>query len=232
MIERKNTGALIIIFLILLFSYCLAGLISETRSRAKILNNEDILMFSANENESVLDFNLSDEDSLSCKTKASDLISKFDPYTIGLENVTIHHRLDLRRGLASSNKIWIRCLKDIEEFENIFLHELGHIVAHNYIADEDEQNFYNIGGKSISEYGQEKVEEDFAESFLMYIKHGNEYRQIILSNNELKSKYEFIKYKIFDGYEFNMEEALNREVLSQFTESDYYPYDISILFKS
>jgi hypothetical protein len=116
MIERKNTGALIVVFLVLLFAYCLAGLISETRSRAKILDNKDILMFSADEGDSVLDLNLSDEDSSRCKIKASDLISKFDPYTVGLDNITIHHRLDLRRGLASSNKIWIRCLKDLEEF--------------------------------------------------------------------------------------------------------------------
>lgn len=230
MFNRKNTGLILVIFVFVLLAYCVTGLIKETRSRAKILENDDILMFSA-EGAFELDGSLSEDDSIKCKRLAGDLMKKFDPYTKGLKNVTIHHRLDLRRGLASKDKIWIRCLKDEKEFENIFLHELGHIVAQNYISDDLEDEFYNLGGDSVSGYGSEKPEEDFAESFLMYVVYGNEFRHIMQDNKKLESKYDFIKRLIFDGHEFGVSNPLKEGIVAKYDNVDRIPYDISVLHK-
>lgn len=230
MIEGKYTGFLLILSLLLMIAYSLIGLFNETKSRAKIMDEHGILMLSALE-EPQLDGSLTDLDSDMCFQKSENILQKFDPYTKGLDEVTIHHRTDLRRGLASKDKIWIRCLKDIEEFENIFLHELGHIVARNYLSDDLEDKFYNIGGVSVSNYGSERPEEDFAESFLMYIKRGEEFRHILQDNKTLESKYIFIRDNIFDGYEFELGKALDEGIVDKYTRDSTYPYDISVLHK-
>lgn len=230
MIERKYTGVLLILFLVLMMVYSLIGLFRENKSRAKIIEEHDILMFSASD-EVKLDVNLTTFDTQSCHERVEGILEKFDPYTLGLTKITIHHRLDLRRGLASKDKIWIRCLKDLEEFENIFLHELGHIVAQNYLSDNLESAFYDIGGNSVSSYGSEKPEEDFAESFLMYIKYGETFRHIQQDNIFLESKYNFLRDNIFDGHEFGVGIALNEALNDRYLSFENYPYDVSVLHK-
>jgi hypothetical protein len=54
----------------------------------------------------------------------------------------------------------------------------------------------------VSGYGASDVFEDFAESFLYYREHGNEFRLLAEQNDSLSKKYEFLKEYIFNGKEF------------------------------
>jgi hypothetical protein len=229
MFERKRVGVILFAVLALVVAYCVAGIVNETRSRAKVLQNSDVIFFAADK-EMVLDETLSARDNEKCEAVAKKVIGKFDAFLEGLDTITIHHRLDLRRGLASSDKIWMRCLTDLVEFEKVLIHELAHTIAANHMKDEVAV-FYSYGGDSVSGYGSEKVEEDFAESFLMYIKYGPEFRQVSLDNNELNRKYRFLMEKVFDGHEFEAERAPKDEVLKKFESKDLWPYDVTVLHK-
>lgn len=230
MIERKRVGVVLFAILILTVAYCVVGIVHETKSRAKVLENTDIIFFSAVE-ELDLDLSLSESNTKDCKQAAQNIIGKYDPFLVGLKEVTIHHRLDLRRGLASQDRVWIRCLKDVKEFENVLIHELGHIVAANYINSQAVDSFYSYGGVSVSTYGSEKPEEDFAESFLMYVEYGPEFRRLTLDNNDLKRKYQFFVEYVFDGYEFELDNAPKKELLGFFESNEVWPYDITVLHK-
>ncbi len=53
------------------------------------------------------------------------------------------------------------------------------------------------------EYASTNPFEDFAEGFLLYIKHGNEFRKMARHNNIMAKKYNFFKEIVFSGTEFN-----------------------------
>ncbi|MBI5414830.1 hypothetical protein HZA38_04950 [Candidatus Peregrinibacteria bacterium] len=54
----------------------------------------------------------------------------------------------------------------------------------------------------VSGYAASNPFEDFAESFHLYIVHGNVFRAVISKNKALSKKYEFLKNEVFGGVEF------------------------------
>ncbi len=227
--RRGWVDFMMIIFLGFIVTYCLLGLIRETRSRASMMQHDDLLMYSAED--AVLDQDLKEEDTENCRRVSQAVLDRFDPYTTGLDKVTIHHRLDLRRGLASHEKIWLRCMKNLDVMENVLIHELGHIVSFNYVEEGAMEEYYKINGGELSGYGSQKDEEDFAETFLMYVKYGPEFRQIILNNKSVESKYIFLRDKVFDGYEFELERPYKDQVLSKFGDIENPPFDLTVLHR-
>ncbi len=55
----------------------------------------------------------------------------------------------------------------------------------------------------VGGYAKYDMFEDFAESFLFYIEHGNYFKALALQNKKLRNKYVFFKYHIFNGKEFH-----------------------------
>jgi hypothetical protein len=53
------------------------------------------------------------------------------------------------------------------------------------------------------EYASTDPFEDFAEGFLLYIQHGNEFRKMARHNDVMAQKYNFFKETVFSGTEFN-----------------------------
>lgn len=66
----------------------------------------------------------------------------------------------------------------------------------------------------VSGYAMTDPFEDFAETYLYYVLHGNAFRQLTQSSNILKEKYEFMKNSVFNNKEYNIENE-NVEFLSR-----------------
>lgn len=54
----------------------------------------------------------------------------------------------------------------------------------------------------VSGYAQTDCFEDFAETYNYYVLHGDEFRDLILTNDALKQKYDYMKNVVFHGKEF------------------------------
>lgn len=54
----------------------------------------------------------------------------------------------------------------------------------------------------VSGYAESDPFEDFAESFIMYVLHGKQFKKIALYNNALGEKYTFMRDQVFKGTEF------------------------------
>jgi len=54
----------------------------------------------------------------------------------------------------------------------------------------------------VSGYAKSNPFEDFAETYNYYILHGNEFRELLKTNEALTKKYNFLKQKIFNDQEF------------------------------
>lgn len=54
----------------------------------------------------------------------------------------------------------------------------------------------------VSGYAQTDSFEDFAESYIFYLLHGQQFLEIVQQNDRLKRKYEFLRDKIFSGVTF------------------------------
>lgn len=87
--------------------------------------------------------------------------------------------------------------------------------------DDPSVEFYNISWERedkirlksnkydfVSGYAMTDPFEDFAESYAYYILHGEEFRILATKNNKLKSKYEFLKEKVFYGVEYGLDVEL------------------------
>lgn len=254
---------LVLLFLIfglgVLLVFSMLGLIQDSKTRAKMFEDHGVEIMFSSEDKAQLDGNIGDEEMKLCRERASYVIAWLDPFLVGLDKVTIHARLDLRRGLASDSKIWIRCINDLDEFENVLIHEIGHIVDINYLSGDGgglskfsyknefislfdpSVDFYSISFNSnekiideagfLTGYSQENVFEDFAETFLMYIKYPVEFRLLAQDNNLIMSKYNFMRDNVFDGYDFEFEKPLNAKVYSLYLNENKLPYDGTKLFK-
>ena len=55
----------------------------------------------------------------------------------------------------------------------------------------------------VGGYAKYDMFEDFSESFLLYIQHGNYFKALALQNKALRDKYVFFKFYIFNGKEFH-----------------------------
>lgn len=73
------------------------------------------------------------------------------------------------------------------------------------------KNNYNLKETSTkndfcSDYGQTDPYEDFAECYIYYILHGEEFRKTAEENTLLKAKYDFLKTNVFSGIEYSYDE--------------------------
>ncbi len=69
-------------------------------------------------------------------------------------------------------------------------------------ANEYEQVSQSSDLDFIGGYASLDMFEDYAESFLMYIEHGNDFRMLATDNEKLQKKYNFFRDQVFDGKEF------------------------------
>jgi hypothetical protein len=60
----------------------------------------------------------------------------------------------------------------------------------------------------VSGYAMSDPFEDFAESYNFYLLHGDDFRYLAVSNTALEQKYNFLKEKVFNGREFNLNDGL------------------------
>ena len=58
----------------------------------------------------------------------------------------------------------------------------------------------------VSLYGKTDPFEDFAETYTYYRLHGAEFRKLMSTSDYLQQKYNFMKYKVFDGEEYGESE--------------------------
>lgn len=58
----------------------------------------------------------------------------------------------------------------------------------------------------VTGYAQENPFEDFAESSIFYVLHGEKFRYLMTKSPILQAKYDFLKYYVFSGSEFNLED--------------------------
>ncbi len=99
-----------------------------------------------------------------------------------------------------------------KKFKNPSIYKDGKKIIY---ADDLSIQFYKISWKTetqkkqntnnldfVGEYAASDMFEDYAESFLMYIEHGNEFRIMATKNEALQKKYNFLREHIFHEKEF------------------------------
>lgn len=64
-----------------------------------------------------------------------------------------------------------------------------------------------VRGDFVSGYAMASPFEDFAESYLFYRLHGEKFRQIAKNSTALSAKYDFLKTKVFNHEEFQVQKA-------------------------
>ncbi|MDD2487315.1 MAG: putative zinc-binding metallopeptidase [Candidatus Gracilibacteria bacterium] len=124
------------------------------------------------------------------------------------------------RGQVSGNKLILSSkIKMKDETVKVFMHELGHILDLYYLNDDDgfdvSDEFYRISwiaynikkkdakiGDFVSGYALSNKYEDFAESFIFYIFHNEDFALKAKKNKILKNKYNFFNKYIFMNDEF------------------------------
>ncbi|GEM_PF-798590 len=118
----------------------------------------------------------------------------------------------------------------------------GNTVIYN---DDPSLNFYRLDFASeksfnktvkpldfVSGYALSDPFEDFAESYAYYVLHGNDFRELIKSNEVLLKKYLFLKTRVFSGKEFfNGDTGKNGNVAGDAAkvELDKRDYDTTVL---
>jgi hypothetical protein len=102
-------------------------------------------------------------------------------------------------------------------------------------TDDPSFKFYNIAWENntvlrdsvtptgfASIYGSSDPFEDFAESFMMYVRYGDIFYQIAENNDLIGQKYQFMKSEVFNGLEFRDEQAENSEIVKQLEKDLVY----------
>ena len=174
----------------------------------------------------------------------------------GFKKLVIHTDKSKRRGLSNGELIYIRCLENEEEFKNVLIHEIGHVVDLTYLngsseaknsnfhdfgdpvkTDDSSASYYKISWHDtdshkhgahkhdfVSKYGATDPFEDFAETFLMYVRYGEFFRYLAFGkdNVDLQKKYMFMKAEVFEGKEFNLDRSLDLSGL-RFLRHNYAP---------
>lgn len=261
---KRGELLFISVLVLTIFMLLTASVVAIAKEKQMIDKIENSNLYSANEDLPLLDESIGKVELEKCSAKTSEVVGRFDPFIKGLEKITIHKRKDMRRGLANSHTVQIRCMHDIEEFENVLIHEFGHVVDINYLegksfsysdsfklfsnripVDDPSIQYYKISfdtndihkpkaefNSFISGYASENVFEDFAESFLAYIKYGPEFRELITDNKQLERKYNFMRDFVFDGFEFDLADTPKESALSLFEEADSYPFDVTVMHRN
>jgi len=142
---------------------------------------------------------------------------------------------------------------DKEEAAAVAIHELGHVVdlglmkGSSYMpssfkdgnriipVDDPSLGFYQISWRNekdrrsnvredyVSGYAMTDPFEDFAESFIYYVLHGEHFKMLAENNTTLARKYEFLQSKVFDGQEFT---GLTEKTIGRYTS--YRPWDATV----
>lgn len=88
-----------------------------------------------------------------CKQIVKANLDKYERFLGSLKKVVIHNDSNLRRGLANANVVYVKCLPDLEEFVNVFVHELGHVIDLGYLVGEkgNKTTFDDFGVPVMSE---------------------------------------------------------------------------------
>lgn len=196
-----------------------------------------------------------------CKSITAKTVSDFGRYLDSLDKVVIHSDSKLRRGLANASVIYVRCLPDLEEYLNVLVHEIGHVIDLGYLVDnQDSSNsqfkdfnqfvkvadssykFYSISWKTnkehnkrvitkdfVSIYASEDPFEDFAESFMLYVRYPEKFAQYAQESDYIMKKYIFIRDNIFEG-ENGLD--INPVILSSFELEQNRLYDATQIHKN
>ena len=93
------------------------------------------------------------------------------------------------------------CYRDPAEILDTLTHEVGHNVHYNMRIDNMElanqwTEFHQQDAGFVSDYARTNEFEDFAESYLAYVRHP----EALLLNSPVK--YEFMRVKVFAGQEY------------------------------
>ena len=169
-----------------------------------------------------------------CSKIAKNYVAQFSKMLGSLEKVVIHNDENLRRGLSNKSIIYLRCLPDHDEFLNVLIHEIGHVVDLGYLkgskkgskssfddfgtvvtTDDESYLFYSISWKNntdlnrritpsafVSSYSSSDPFEDFAETFMLYVRYNSIFNELAKENHVLKLKYDFMA-SIIDDLKLN-----------------------------
>lgn len=83
----------------------------------------------------------------------------------------------------------------------------------------------------VSGYAMSDPFEDFAESYIYYILHGNDFRELSKINPILQKKYDFLKTRVFNGQEFyNGDDTQQVSYVSRDYDTTVLHYDMQKFF--
>ncbi|MBU0727950.1 hypothetical protein KKA95_04665 [Patescibacteria group bacterium] len=91
------------------------------------------------------------------------------------------------------------------------------------ISWEDESTFKKTANNLdfVSGYAMSDPFEDFAETYVYYVLHNKDFKALTASSPNLYAKYRFMKYRVFDGVEFDTGDGIVNEINR--------PWDITVL---
>ena len=172
-----NTFYAIIVVLVLL---SIASITVESRQRIELsgLRNSGAVV-EVNQNKGKFDY-------ARCSAKTQAVLADFNGLLGSLERVVIHNDTSLRRGLSNDTVIYLRCLDNMVELENVLVHEIGHVIDLGYLVDtkadyksqftdfgkaidmsDPSVYFYNISWESNQVLGSETNKYDFVSDYAM-----------------------------------------------------------------
>jgi len=131
-----------------------------------------------------------------------------------LKYVKIHDSKVGTNGYGGYGQVILRggYLIDDRKFQNVFLHELGHVVFDGYKAKFGNEylapylSLYNQSKERssfVSTYAMTNADEDFSETYDMYVNSAKNFRCLKTKSKILNAKYEFFKKRVFNEIEFN-----------------------------
>lgn len=128
-----------------------------------------------------------------------------------LKDLTLFFSDKGTRGLGGDGTIILRC-QNVTDYEltSVFIHEIGHIVdtgGFHFLSwnNNDTAKSTSTRFDFVSGYASTDPYEDFAESYLYYVLHGTQFRELGKTNNTILQKYEFLKKNLFSNQEFSNE---------------------------
>lgn len=87
------------------------------------------------------------------------------------------------------------------------------------------RNFYTNEVDFVSGYAMSDPFEDFAETYLYYVLHGNAFRKLKVTSAELEKKYSFMKERVFENKEYDMGEE-NVDYLSRIYDGTQMKFSV------
>ena len=147
-----------------------------------------------------------------CNSVTMESVRYSDQYVGDTRKVELGHWSDTKPypGMDIYNKdITINCqtrdgIVDRQELKSTIAHEVGHQVHKVYLEPTQWAEWTQLSGnrsaeKCVSEYARQDANEDFAETYMVYVRRPDALREV---NPE---KYSFMRDRVFDGREYNVE---------------------------